>query len=937
MSATVRPADRTREELRRLLRDEGILYASPTQPIRHRDGRLAPWAFYSWQVTLTERGMRLAALGLLHRLRKFHSTQLASYGYTGLPLMNACVLLGGGRYSGLAVREQPKQTVACRQVDGPLDRSRPVVLVDDSLSSGTSLARGIAALRANGFQVEGAVALVYFPGRGGLERARAEGYRVEYLYDITRDLGFSLDDCPGAAPRPATGAWIEDGLHPAEAARRVAEFFLSRHTAPRPPTRFDRPCCGQGGVFVSFRRRSDDYRVARSGFWNFEAAPADPCAGLVEATILTLREAGARITRANLPEFKIAATFLGPLEEIAPRDLDFDRYGIVVRSLVNPRRMGGALPNTQVFTAEIAQYLHARDRNAQLGAGEPHQLFRHTIEKCVEPGAAWLAYGRAEALPNRRAERAVGAGLVRRAAATVRHVLTGRRPSPPPGLRAAGASPGFVAVSLYRGGLLGWGSAGGGSLAENLDAAAAAAAARVRSPGDCRGPKPDVLVTLLHDPEHYGTETTDYVAHKLRAGLDALVAESGPNCRLLLPTALVHHSWSKKQFVGALATGGGLPPSPVRWTGYRTTNWLLAHGRASPVRQGFVARPGGRRSLADPEIRRLAARVGAYIVRHLDRGGVPDYCYDPVADEVQARGTAARAIHALDALGQAGKTLHRPRWQAASRSGLATYLAQVDVRRGGILALADAEAGGLAECVLLAAAAASGSPALADGPAASALATRAASFFRASGAITELPEAVPGQSPDYLPGAALLAIGRFCLARKMDLPDGWQRHVDWCGARFRQFPNWGMAGWLPQAADALLLRAADPAPALLAFEVADWATERQLVKNGAFLEEMSRAEPSFNTGFVAEGIAAAWRIAVRRRERGRARRYEDSWRAACGFMATLVIQPEDTFCLPRPSAALGGVRAVPSQCVVRIDQASHLLHALVDGLRADRP
>ena len=56
-----------------------------------------------------------------------------------------------------------------------------------------------------------------------------------------------------------------------------------------------------------------------------------------------------------------------------------------------------------------------------------------------------------------------------------------------------------------------------------------------------------------------------------------------------------------------------------------------------------------------------------------------------------------------------------------------------------------------------------------------------------------------------------------------------------------------------------------PIPAIAdhVFEVVDWAIDRQLTKNGAFLEDLSEKEPSFNTGFMAEGVAAAWAIALR--------------------------------------------------------------------------
>ena len=134
------------------------------------------------------RGQRLAARCLLDRLKGFGAAQLATYGTTGIPLLTSCILLGEGKYTGICVREKPKGNALGRQIEGPADRGRPVVIIDDSLSSGTSLLKGIRVLEAHGFQVEGAICLVHFPDRGGRERAVALGYRVETLFDIWDDL-----------------------------------------------------------------------------------------------------------------------------------------------------------------------------------------------------------------------------------------------------------------------------------------------------------------------------------------------------------------------------------------------------------------------------------------------------------------------------------------------------------------------------------------------------------------------------------------------------------------------------------------------------------------------------------------------------------------------------------------------------------------------------
>src|SRR5262245_40795873 len=121
-----------REALRRLLQAQAILRATATQPIKDRGGFHVPWLFYSWNVSLSGEGARLAVLVMLDRLQRFRSTQLATYGFTGMPILSSCILLGGGRYSGICIREERKAYGSCRRIEGSLDRSRPVVIIDDS-------------------------------------------------------------------------------------------------------------------------------------------------------------------------------------------------------------------------------------------------------------------------------------------------------------------------------------------------------------------------------------------------------------------------------------------------------------------------------------------------------------------------------------------------------------------------------------------------------------------------------------------------------------------------------------------------------------------------------------------------------------------------------------------------------------------------------------
>ena len=62
------------------------------------DGGSARWMLYSLGFSLTGAGAQLAARAMLERLEGFEGRQLATYGTTGIPLMQSIILASGGRY-----------------------------------------------------------------------------------------------------------------------------------------------------------------------------------------------------------------------------------------------------------------------------------------------------------------------------------------------------------------------------------------------------------------------------------------------------------------------------------------------------------------------------------------------------------------------------------------------------------------------------------------------------------------------------------------------------------------------------------------------------------------------------------------------------------------------------------------------------------------------
>jgi orotate phosphoribosyltransferase len=122
---------------------------------------------------------------LADRLRAKGVHQVAGYGF-GAFSMVCSVLAAPGlpAFKGGFVREHRKPHGRRRLVEGPLNRAKPIVLLDDILNSGRSASRAISLLRNDGFEAVGVMTLFNFTWSGGRSRIEADGVWVDSLLDL---------------------------------------------------------------------------------------------------------------------------------------------------------------------------------------------------------------------------------------------------------------------------------------------------------------------------------------------------------------------------------------------------------------------------------------------------------------------------------------------------------------------------------------------------------------------------------------------------------------------------------------------------------------------------------------------------------------------------------------------------------------------------------
>jgi len=126
------------------------------------------------------------------RLQAYDVAQVAGFGFGAFALVGS--VLGStksGSFTGGLIRESKKKYGRRRLVEGPLNPSEPVALLDDILNSGRSAVKAISLLREDGFNVVGLATLFNFTWSEGRKRVESRGLWVDSLLDLNLKQGRS--------------------------------------------------------------------------------------------------------------------------------------------------------------------------------------------------------------------------------------------------------------------------------------------------------------------------------------------------------------------------------------------------------------------------------------------------------------------------------------------------------------------------------------------------------------------------------------------------------------------------------------------------------------------------------------------------------------------------------------------------------------------------
>lgn len=933
-----------RAELLELLQRNGILYRSETQQVLSRDGTSARWMLDSLAVTLSPRGAQLAGKCVLELLKRFDGRQIATYGVTGIPILQSCIVQDSS-YRGLLVRKERKQHGSLKLIEGIIDPNESVIIIDDSVSSGTCMTEATERLEQAGLRVEGGICLVRFGWQNGYALMQQSGYHMEAVFDIWDDFIAFMDDEDKIPVNPSKSFpaidWATEQapehLHPAQLARLVVSEYLSTGKLLRPPDHLYAKYDSAGGAWVSIRSRASVYkRHARGGFWHFPGEESKSAADdLVMAAVSTAKDLpvgdeGLKI----VDESAFAVTFFGALERCTPGKLDNDRYGIVVRSLERRAWMGGALPRMPGIANEWAQFQHARIKNAKLISFEPYELFRHDVMKVVEPGEKWQPTGvpAPEETPWHKDQKICGPIATRARDLVLAQLLERAETTAPlPDNLLPANVDSFYLTTYINGHLRGCMGQKLRHLDDDLRTIAKAALRDERFAGRTPIDAGDVAVTvsLLFDPLPLGECPPEEVVNYYRHGDQTVMVYQDDRVGLLLPFVGSFWNLDPVGFARAVIEKAGLSEPPYYWVRFDCATWFAGDEGVAKTLGGFAV---SQKEL--PPIDELVRRHGKlhlnYLLKHLKDDGTFYSGYQPFHNRLYESADLARQAHGAWVLARAANAFGDDESKTAADKVIDSLLAKVGRDGDDVWLQVQNETSTVAEISFLLLAL-SNLPS--NDPRREMMKELAATLWRCidhHGRIIthhNPDDPSPDGFQDYFPGQVLLALAVACEAKVSEIDEQrLRRAFQYYRHRFRYKRHFGQVSWLMQAFSKWWQVTGDSKFAELVLEVADWLLGYQQDKTGGFINDHQPGAPGYTTAVYLEGIAAALKIT----DNERSKTYFDSLAQGFAFLDRLIIQERDRSILPNPDFALGGLRQGLHYSEIRTDFVQHSLSAILD-------
>ncbi len=579
-----------RQQLLNTIIEKGILRASTDKPLLTRAGTPMDWVMNMLGLSLESESLTLAAQGMLHLLARFEGRQLATIGTAAVPLMTACILLSKGKYTGLMVRPERKQYGTGNLIDGNINLNEPVIVIDDSIGSGTNMLKCIDALESEGLYVEGGACLVRFHWYTGEVVMLDRGYQLETLYDHRTEISPLVRRIEPSSHQPLLQTqdlnWhpkqVAEGLSPLQLCRQVIEEYLATQLVLRPPQNLSVSVSTPGGCFVSLRSRvNPKVRYARSGFIRFPGeCKREASFDLVVAAVRAAQQLSSLTgAKQKFKDSYLSLTLNQALESCELAEMDNQHFALALQSQVRPELHGSALPRMPGIRNSWQQYQHLRDKNAGLLHNEPASLYRFNIKKLYDPDVEPLPGGVAASCSVSQTfdERDLALDVLKYLRRCLNDLIAGVSKAPKEGVYIP-KSLDYLFVSLYQNGI--WQGCTGSaqchrdedlfSLVENT----LNDPRRIQPFESCASDDITIVVHFLTESQSLETTDRSDILPVYAHGVDSLSLRQGAKFGLMLPHVAIDKHMTPAEFVAEVIDKAGVTRGPYEWWIHLTKSWM---------------------------------------------------------------------------------------------------------------------------------------------------------------------------------------------------------------------------------------------------------------------------------------------------------------------------------------------------------------------------
>jgi orotate phosphoribosyltransferase len=150
------------------------------------------------QMTLHPEGAYLIGEEILDRLSGLDVDAIGGLAISAVPIVTAVTIvsrLKGKPIPSFIVREEPKAHGTRKRIEGHFKKNSKVAIVDDVITTGGSVDKAIAAVKAEGCEIVKVIVIVDRK-EGGSERLRQEGYDFEAIINLPPSGEASISEAP---------------------------------------------------------------------------------------------------------------------------------------------------------------------------------------------------------------------------------------------------------------------------------------------------------------------------------------------------------------------------------------------------------------------------------------------------------------------------------------------------------------------------------------------------------------------------------------------------------------------------------------------------------------------------------------------------------------------------------------------------------------------